>query len=96
MTIGSHDGDGSRAPLLLLLGAVAQVSFYLCHRRGLPVSDFGAGPPRPGDVRRVTQFDERMIPVEVPECFRVYSGADGTVQFFGGGKQVLGLEHAVA
>jgi hypothetical protein len=25
----------------------------------------------PGDVRRVAQFDERVIPVEVAECFRV-------------------------
>jgi hypothetical protein len=54
-------------------------------------------PGRQGRVMSAgSQFDERVISVEVAECFRVYGGADGTVQVFGGGEQILGLEHAVA
>jgi hypothetical protein len=55
--------------------------------RGLPVGDFGARPPGPGDVTRVTQFDERMIPAEVTGCLRVYGGADGTVKVSGSGER---------
>jgi hypothetical protein len=73
-----------------------EVGVYLGHRRSLPGGDFGAGTPGPDDVFRVAQFDERMIAAEVAECLRVYGGADGTVQVFGCGKQVLCLEHAVA
>jgi hypothetical protein len=82
--------------LWFLLGTAAQASFYTCHLCGLTVSDFRAKPPRPDDVCRVAQLDERMIPVEVAECFRIYSGADCIVQFFGGAKQFLGLENAAA
>src|SRR5690242_9447684 len=74
----------------------AQAGLYPGHRGGLPVGDVGTGPPGPGEAGRVAQFDERVIPVEVTECFRIYGAADGTVQAFGGGKQFPGLEHAVA
>lgn len=41
---------------------------------------------------RATQFDERMIAVEVTECLRVYGGAHVTVQVFGCGGQVPRLD----
>ena len=82
--------------LLGAAGTAAKVGLYPRHRRSLPAGNVGAGVPGPGDVRRVAQFDERMISAEVAECLRVYGGADGAVQLFGRSKQVLCLEHAVA
>jgi hypothetical protein len=75
--------------LLGAAGTAAQVGFYPRHRRSLPVSDVAAGAPGPCDVRRVAQFDERMISAEVAECLWVYGGTDRAVQLFGRGKQVF-------